>query len=502
MTALLTARAATTPVTARAVTLVVPGTPEGAVKAWRRLVTGIDPAARPGAWQVTGPWLRPAGAYQLPDGAVVLLCDQYDDRREVTMATTAPGELLPVKTWTLKGPIGKRVTAFIARRLPAGSDRWRSLLLDEVPNRRPGRCPDCRRWVAPGAGRIVADTTSGRHQVAHPRGACPPPPQVIAPNRRGEPCYLCADWVEPGTGVAVRLAEKDPVTRSWYRAAHQTVPGGCPPGALPGPVNRSPGWCADCGELVRPGSGYWSPDEENLLRHARACPVPSVAGPTWIVRRPRHEPRYQTGQVRRVRVDLRSGPAVIWPEDQLVPFTIRRPDQPPLPASAPGLRVLGASYVEMVGVVIETIGGSHGGQRARVRAATTGEAADLLAEDTTDALEARPDGGAFPARWTAEKMGDSCPWVAEITGRCPDYGYRREFLAPDRDHRRANARGTRGVRFGFTLLPGRVYEAREPLTRHRHQRLFLRATPAGDVIEIAREEVEAWLNHAPVWAAS
>jgi hypothetical protein len=495
-------RAAAAPAAGAAVAVIVPADPIGAVKSWRRLVTGIDPEGRPGAWQLQGPWLKPGVAYEFPPGAIVAACDQYPDRWQITIARAASGGLETVKEWTLKAPMGKRVTDWIARRLKPGAHEHRYRLLDELPNVYEGRCWDCRRTVAAGAGRIMS--VGDRNRVAHLAGACPPPPpppQVVTPNRRGEECTLCGGWVQAGEGVALRLTAPDAVTGSWYRAAHQAEDGGCPVDTVPGPPNRVTDWCADCGGLVQPGDGYWFPAGEGRLHH-RACPPQTVHGPTWVIRQPRHEPAFEVGQVRRVRVDLRSGPVTIWPLDSFLPLTFHRREQPDAPPGLPGWRALSPTYVEFIGLVIEVAGARRGRQQARVCPATWREAESLLAADAQAALEARPDAGGFTARWSAEKIGTSQPWLAEITGRDPDYGYRREFVRPDRDYRKANSRLTRGVVFSFTLLPNRVYEALEPLSRRHEERRFLRVTAEGDVAEIGREEVESWLNNGPTWAAS
>lgn len=471
------------PTPAEITALTVPEEPKRAIKSWRRLVTGIDPAARPGARQLQGPWLTPRRAYALPLGAVVLTCDRFSHEWRVTMAIVETGELTVVKEWRLKSPMGARVVAYVGRRLPKNAATHQAVMLEDEPNRYAGRCIHCRQKVLATTGRLV--DYGDRKRVAHARNECPPPPPppaVITPNRHSGLCYLCGHWVNAGEGVALRLAERDSVTGSWYRPAHQIEPGACPPDALPGPVNRAAAWCADCEQLVSPGEGYWFPLGEDRLHHREACPTPTLTGPSWIVRRPRHEAPYEVGQVRRVRVDLRRG-------------------GDPVPEDVPGRRVLSETYIEFVALVAETVQRGRR-QLARVCPATGTEAVDDLARDAAAAVEARPDAGAHTAPWFAEKIGDTAPWLAEITGRDPDFVYSREFIRPQRDYRRSNSRGTRGVVFHWVLEPNRVYEALEPISHRRQERVFLRATPEGDTVEITREEVEAWLNHGPAWPAS
>lgn len=479
-----TVRAAEAPARRSSATTVVTvaATPPDALSSWRRLVTGTDPQARPGARTLVGDWLNPGRVYALPVGGVVVTCDRYHSEWHLTMCTVTEDGLATVKEWRQKSPMGARAASYIARRLPQGAAGMRAVAAqpETRKNLYPGRCRSCRRRVAAGAGRLIE--IPGGYVPAHLPGQCPPPPEVVTPNRRGEPCWLCGLWVEPDTGVALRVGEPDPVTGSFYRAAHQTEPGACPAGAVPGPRNRVEGWCVGCGELVAAGEGYWDPTAVHALRHAGECPAPRWDGPTWRVRRARREPVFAVGQVRRVRVDLRGG-------------------GDPVPPQTPGYRVLSETYIEFVGLVVE-VARSGRRQWARVCPATGSEAAATVAEDAVAAVEARPDAGAFMAGWSAEKIGERAPWLAEITGRDPDYDYRREFQPPKRDYSRSNYRGTRGVVFHWDLLPNRVYEAFRFTSRRTVCREFLKATPEGDVETISREEVEAWLNHGPTWAAS
>lgn len=468
------------------VALVVPAQPEGALSCWRRVITAAKPGGR-STYALDGPWLNPGTGYEITEGALVLLCDRYADRRTVRLARAATAELADIKTWELKSPLGKRVVDFVARRLPADAAAHTAARLEPEANRRPGRCARCRRPVAARAGILIRDHATVL--VAHRTGQCPPPPDVVRPNRGAGPCHRCGGWVERGEGAA-RLTPAAPGAapgKPSYRPFHE---GDDCARSLPGPRNRDGGWCGTCGELVPPGEGYWL---DRQLHHAGPCPRPTAPGPTWVVRRRYGDPPAQPGDVLRIRVDTR-----------------RRGHD--IPLTAPGYRMLDeAGYAEMIGVVLETV--QHGYKvRVRVRPATAGEAAPILAAEEPQLAAAAPHPGGFPARFGAEAFGRlaalpgigrgaGVPWVAEITGRDPDYVYRRDFLRPDRDYTNANSKLTRGVKFWWTLLPNRVYEAQYWTSWQMQHRVFLRVTPAGDVAQITKEEVDACLNVAAQWPA-
>ncbi|MCB5910344.1 hypothetical protein [Streptomyces pinistramenti] len=466
--------------------LVAPALPDGARKAWRRLVTSVG--AGVDAYAFEGAWLSPGVAYDVPVGAVVLVVDAFPERWEVRMTRAGTGELETVKEWELKSPLGKRVVDFVRRRLPADARAHRALRCDPAANAYAGRCLNCRQEVAAGAGRLQTDTW-GTTRVAHTPGTCPPRPAVIRPNRRSEHCLLCGRWVARGQGVALLLEAPEEVTGRRYRAAHDD---GCPLDAPAGPPNLSSGWCADCGELTEPEQGYWG---DGALHHRR-CPTATVDGSTWIVRQPRDEPVLAAGQVRRLRVDLRRGTET-YVTDDLDAVTVRRPDNPPVPLEAAGVRVLSETYVEMVGVVLECVRSRRGRVRARVRVATGVEAAALLAREAAQAVEARPDAGGFKAVYSAMRYVDK-PWLAELTGRDADFGYARLFQSATVDYTHANRSG-RGAEYEWVLRPNAVYEACYWTSRTRQHRVFLRATAEGTVTGITKEEVEAWLNAAPLW---
>lgn len=470
--------------------LVVPLCPEGTLKAWRRMITHVD-AARSDAFAFDGVWLDAGVAYELPVGAVVVACDQYPQQWVVRMLRVDAGGLEETKAWELKARLGKRVTDFVGRRLAPGAAGHRAARLEAMPNLWDGWCAYCRQAVPARSGRVVK--ADGCNRVMHHPGQCPPRPERIVPNRYAGTCFACGGWVAEEQGVAILRDAPDKETGSRYSAMHNTP---CPPDTVPGPPNVATGWCADCGELVAPDQGYYFLHQ---LHHRGACPR-SLGVPTWIIRRKR-EP-LKPGEAARVRVDLRTGMVRVQPRDSLHDRVYRRRGGPPVPPQTPGYRVLSKTYIELIAVAVECVERSRGRQLVRVRAATAAEAADLLAQEVPGAVDARPDAGAHMARWHGEIVGQCRPWLAEITGRCPDYGYRREFQRGDWDDRNANSSQTRGVILWWTLAPNRVYEVMRPVSRSRTERMFLRATAEGDVVEINAEEVESWLNASPVWPAS
>lgn len=85
------------------------------------------------------------------------------------------------------------------------------------------------------------------------------------------------------------------------------------------------------------------------------------------------------------------------------------------------------------------------------------------------------------------------PWVAELTGLCPNYGFQRRFLRPKRDYADANSRGTRGVLFYWTLESGFLYETRYRSTWDRWHHRFLLVTSDGEIQDVTEEEVRGWL---------
>lgn len=91
-------------------------------------------------------------------------------------------------------------------------------------------------------------------------------------------------------------------------------------------------------------------------------------------------------------------------------------------------------------------------------------------------------------------VGDQMPWVAEITGTDPRYGYARTFVKHKADFRDSNSKGTRGVWFWWTLESGRVYQVKYRESWGGWLARFLRVTDGGDIEDLTEEEVTAWLS--------
>ena len=85
-------------------------------------------------------------------------------------------------------------------------------------------------------------------------------------------------------------------------------------------------------------------------------------------------------------------------------------------------------------------------------------------------------------------------WVAEIVGKDPDYGLRREFLSPKMDYTHANKRATRGVIAIYLLSPNKVYDISYPLSAKHTDRYFA-AVRDKEIVRLERSEVESWVKY-------
>lgn len=477
------------------VRVLIPATSAEARSGWRRLITGHAPDGT-GSRALLGPFLHPGYACTLPLGAMVVTCDKQPDRWLITASTVTSDGLQELHTpWVRRSPLGQREVKYLAKRL--APDAARHTVIDrERPNKEPGRCRICGQQVPAGEGILTG--THGSWRLVH-RSQCPPRPAELPTNRFAGRCTHCNGWVEVRTGYAVLVDSRPPVEPTdadkmagRYRPAHHAP---CPENAPPGPPTAYVEWCASCRQRMPAGAGYW---DGRLPRHRNRCADP-LPGPTWIVRR-RTDKDIPAGTVLRAR------------------FT-PGPGEPAIPTDAPGARLLGAGgFGELIAVVIDAAVRPGRRTRAQIRPASWTEAEALLAEDLSGALTARPAAQGFTARFVREQIAGDRPWLAEITGRDPLYGFQRSFLRAQLDANPDAPRG-RGVWYCWTLAPNRVYQASWPTEpfnprwrelRRRgwsgrmttEQRAFVRTTAEGDVVDIEEKEVEAWLTHAPVWAAT
>lgn len=87
------------------------------------------------------------------------------------------------------------------------------------------------------------------------------------------------------------------------------------------------------------------------------------------------------------------------------------------------------------------------------------------------------------------------PWVAEITGTDPRFGFARKFLSGRKDYSEANSIGSRGVHLYYELTPG-VYEVNDLVSWSRTRRYFCRVGEDGSRQEIPEAEVRRCLEQS------
>lgn len=87
------------------------------------------------------------------------------------------------------------------------------------------------------------------------------------------------------------------------------------------------------------------------------------------------------------------------------------------------------------------------------------------------------------------------PWVAALTGLCPTYGFKREFVRGVRDYTYAATHTGRvtGVTMYFALPPG-IYDTYDPGSKPF--RNLIRVDDNGDLYPISKEEVIQCLKNA------
>jgi hypothetical protein len=85
-------------------------------------------------------------------------------------------------------------------------------------------------------------------------------------------------------------------------------------------------------------------------------------------------------------------------------------------------------------------------------------------------------------------------WVAEITGTCEKYGFKRSFISPRRDYTESNSKGSRGVYASYFLEYGKLYEISSPRSWKNTDRYFCTGDDTGK--HLTKEEAIEWLkNH-------
>lgn len=84
-------------------------------------------------------------------------------------------------------------------------------------------------------------------------------------------------------------------------------------------------------------------------------------------------------------------------------------------------------------------------------------------------------------------------WVAEITGLCGKFGFKRHFLRGQKDYSEANSVGSRGVYVYYDLPAGKIFEVKEQISWKRDDRYFLLAD-LGSGRRLDKAEVEEALS--------
>ena len=86
------------------------------------------------------------------------------------------------------------------------------------------------------------------------------------------------------------------------------------------------------------------------------------------------------------------------------------------------------------------------------------------------------------------------PWVAEIVGTDPRFGFKREFVCGFKDYNGSNSCGSRGVMAMYLLEEGAIYEVNELLSWKRSRRYFVCFDQNGVAEELTADEVRLSLG--------
>jgi hypothetical protein len=85
------------------------------------------------------------------------------------------------------------------------------------------------------------------------------------------------------------------------------------------------------------------------------------------------------------------------------------------------------------------------------------------------------------------------PWAARLTGLCPKYGFRREFINGIKDwtHVKKAKRGERwpGVYIYYAVPPG-LYEINHRMSKGRQYREYILVLEGGELKTISKDEAK------------
>jgi hypothetical protein len=115
-------------------------------------------------------------------------------------------------------------------------------------------------------------------------------------------------------------------------------------------------------------------------------------------------------------------------------------------------------------------------------------ALECIGDDIAQAMKAKVQVPTLKA-W---RMGKQ-PWVAEITGTHPTYGFQRQFIYGQKDYSQGNSVGSRGVYRYYQLEPGKLYEVFSRATWNRSERYFCQVAD-GALVKMTIEEVYTCLS--------
>jgi hypothetical protein len=86
------------------------------------------------------------------------------------------------------------------------------------------------------------------------------------------------------------------------------------------------------------------------------------------------------------------------------------------------------------------------------------------------------------------------PWIAEIFGTDKNFKFKRNFLKGNWQRKRSNSTGSRGVEIWFTLVSGKLYEAKSFKSWRSIDRYFCIITNDGNVNRLTEIEAMEWLK--------